>query len=315
MSAKKKRRRARTPASTIPRSASVNRSSGGVQGRRAERKRRPGALVKFLRTPKGTVLALLIGLMLVALLHPSDRGGWVNVAAAMGAAVLVDVATAIIRRYPRSVPDGGMVSGLIVGLVLSPITPWFLAALAGAVAAFSKHVIKTGRKPVFNPAALALLLTLWVFHSGQSWWGDFGDLPVWVLPLLLAAGFYMSRRVGKFTQVLTFLGTYGLILTLAGGLNWGSPGFTPGDALRPPLINAALFMAFFMLTDPPTSPAKERDQVWFGALSAAVAVVIYLAVGGLAYLLVGLLLANTVKWLAARSKSRPLFARSPVIMR
>ncbi|HEX6512823.1 MAG TPA: hypothetical protein VF157_11020, partial [Chloroflexota bacterium] len=47
------------------------------------------------------------------------------------------------------------------------------------------------------------------------------------------------------------------------------------------------------LTDPPTSPARPRDQVWF-AIIAAVVSVACLAVntGGAYYLLIGLLAAN-----------------------
>lgn len=35
------------------------------------------------------------------------------------------------------------------------------------------------------------------------------------------------------------------------------------DALRSPFINATLFLALFMLTDPPTTPAKVKGQTHF----------------------------------------------------
>ena len=59
-----------------------------------------------------------------------------------------------------------------------------------------------------------------------------------------------------------------------------------------PFVNAALFLAFFMLTDPPTSPGKRNDQVWFGGLVAIIAAIAQLVGVGQTYLLVGLLAGN-----------------------
>ncbi|MCL6452697.1 MAG: RnfABCDGE type electron transport complex subunit D [Alicyclobacillus sp.] len=265
----------------------------------------PGAIRRFLKTPKGTVLLVLAGLLVVGAMHGSDRPGVVNVIAAMTTAGALDLAIGIIRRNRRLLPDGGLVTGLIVGLVLSGTVHWPVAALTAAIAVGSKHVLKVGRKPIFNPAGFALLLTLWAFHTGQSWWGDLADLPPVMLPILVVAGYAVTARVNKFPQVLTFLGTYFLLLTLAASLHLGNSAYTPGDALRIPLVNAALFMAFFMLTDPPTSPGTYGDQVTFSVVAAVISVGVYLAVGGLAYLLIGLLAANTWQAVrAARAKRR-----------
>ncbi|WP_256217311.1 RnfABCDGE type electron transport complex subunit D [Paenibacillus sp. OV219] len=83
------------------------------------------------------------------------------------------------------------------------------------------------------------------------------------------------------------------------------------DALRSPFINAALFFGFFMLTDPPTSPAKTMDQILFGVIAAVTGAVIYGIYGGLLYLLIGLLAGNIVHVLkmrlsANRQKQKPL---------
>jgi hypothetical protein len=63
-----------------------------------------------------------------------------------------------------------------------------------------------------------------------------------------------------------------------------------------------------MLTDPPTSPGKESDQVRMGALAGLVAAAAQLAGAGQVYLLLGLLAVNVAltlqRWLADRR--RPL---------
>jgi Na+-translocating ferredoxin:NAD+ oxidoreductase RnfD subunit len=279
-------------------------------GRRGHTRKKPGPgpLRRFFRTPKGSVLLVLLGLTVAGSIHASDRPGIKNILIAMMMAAAIDVVVGLIRKNKRVLPDGGMVTGLIIGLVLSGSVHWPVTALAAGLAVVSKHVLKIGRKPIFNPAALALLVTLLFFHTGQSWWGDLADLPVLFLPLLIVGGYFITSRVNKFPQVLTYLGTYFLLLTLAASLHLGNASFTPGDALRVPLVNAALFMAFFMLTDPPTSPGKYGEQVTFSVLAAVVSVAIYLVVGGLAYLLIGLLVANgwraLISWRSNRAIPR-----------
>ena len=52
------------------------------------------------------------------------------------------------------------------------------------------------------------------------------------------------------------------------------------------------FLAFFMLTDPPTSPNRYGDQVWFGLMAAVSACLTQLLGAGQVYLLIGVLVAN-----------------------
>lgn len=284
-----------TPRSMAPQARASSqmhpRSQAGIE----THAKRPGSLTKFVRSPKGIVSLLLVGLMVVAALHPSDRTGIFNVIVAVATASAIDIAHSLMRGNRKVLPDGGMVTGLIIGLVLSGSVHWPVVALTAAIAVLSKHLLKVKRKPIFNPAAFALLFALLFFHTGQSWWGDLADVPAFLLPLLILAGYMVTSKVNKFPQVLTFLGTYFLLLTLAASLHLGNAAYTPGDAMRIPIVNAALFFGFFMLTDPPTTPGNYGNQVTFSVLVAVVSVGVYLLFGGLSYLLVGLLVANLWK--------------------
>jgi hypothetical protein len=97
--------------------------------------------------------------------------------------------------------------------------------------------------------------------------------------------------------VLVFTGTYYALLTLVSLTN---P--TPVvEMFREPFVHSALFLACFMLTDPPTSPGRTGDQIWYGVLVAQACVIAQLAGAGQAFLLLGLLLGNAT--LAAREWS------------
>ena len=70
------------------------------------------------------------------------------------------------------------------------------------------------------------------------------------------------------------------------------------EMFRSPFVQSALFLALFMLTDPPTSPNRMGDQVVFGVVAALVAFGAQLLGAGQMYLLLGVLAANI--WLAVR---------------
>ena len=74
----------------------------------------------------------------------------------------------------------------------------------------------------------------------------------------------MVDRLNKFPLVLTFLAAYFGFFSIASVVN----AHAVAEMFREPFLQAALFLAFFMLTDPPTSPNRYVDQVWFSLLAA-----------------------------------------------
>ena len=251
-------------------------------------------LRRFFQTPKGILLVLL------ALLAAAGawQEGWSAALPDLGVAVLVAVQLdgAILRwRKGRWVfPSGALLSALIVAMILSPESRWFVPAVTSALAVISKYVFRAGTANVFNPAALALVAAFYGFDSAQSWWGALPGHPAWLV-LLFATGIFMASRVEKVPVVLCFLGCWFLLGTAAAFL--GFPEQVAG-LYRSPDLQAALFFAFFMVTDPPTSPPHTRDQLVYAAIAALGSFVIFAAVGAVYYLLAGLLLANA--WEAAR---------------
>ncbi|MFD0698541.1 RnfABCDGE type electron transport complex subunit D [Paenibacillus sp. GCM10027628] len=243
---------------------------------------------KWTKTPKGYVTMAMVAFLILAAIWTTDFKGIYNGIIAVAVSVAVDVLCSRMARRKRVLPDGAVITGLIIALILSTATSWYIVAATSILAILSKHVLVYKKKPIFNPAAFGLLLSILFFRSGQSWWGAFGDLPAWTIGILLIGGYLVTNRVHKFPQVFSFLGTYFILLLMMGIFQVGDA----TDALRPPFINASLFFALFMLTDPPTSPAKDKDQVIFGILSAVVGAVVYGLFGGLMYLFIGLLVAN-----------------------
>jgi Na+-translocating ferredoxin:NAD+ oxidoreductase RnfD subunit len=157
------------------------------------------------------------------------------------------------------------------------------------VAVLSKYVFRAGGANIFNPAALGLVATYYVYGTAQSWWGAVPTLPLLAVGLLLLSGWFIADRVNKIPLALAFLGVYFACFTAAAFL--GRPGQV-AEVFRAPDLQAALYFAFFILSDPPTSPIRSRDQVVCGVVVAAVSVGMFETVGAAYYMLAGALAGN-----------------------
>jgi enediyne biosynthesis protein E5 len=173
--------------------------------------------------------------------------------------------------------------------VLSPSSPSRPSLFGG-----SRRALRTRRGHLFNPAALALLIAIPLYGTGQSWWGALPDLSGLGLLVLLGIGAILVERLNRWPLVLSFSGAYFGLFTLLALVN----PLRVAEMFRAPFVHSALFLAFFMLTDPPTSPGREREQLAIGVLVALASCVAQLVGAGQAYLLVGLLAGNLA--LAAR---------------
>jgi Na+-translocating ferredoxin:NAD+ oxidoreductase RnfD subunit len=245
---------------------------------------------RFLRTPKGLMLLILVGLLVLAV--PSTAGNTVPLltAGALTAAVL-DVLIVFALDGEWGFPSGALLTGLFIGALIDPfdrIEVVFVAAVAGI---FAKHLLRLGGSHVFNPAALALVVSSVAFDSGQSWWGALPGLGSAGLGVVCVSGFYIARRINKLPMVVAFLALYFALFSIDAVSNPASV----AEVFRSPDLQAALFFAFFMLDDPPTSPVHYRDQVWFGALVAIASYVVFTRFGVVYFLLAGLLVGNVAE--------------------
>lgn len=271
--------------------------------------RRPNKLVRFVKTPKGCVIIALVILALVSIVLKRDVKSLETVIAATLTGIIVDLVVGLFYTRKRFVSDGGIITGLIVGMVMGSFSPLYVTMATTAIALAAKHVLRIKRKPIFNPAAVGLLVANYVFASMQSWWGGMSLLSYWYLIPLVVIGLFVTWRVKKLPQVISFLAAYGLMSALF--LAFPSTHMDASYAFQNPMINSALFLAFFMITDPPTSPAQKVNQVWFGALTGVLSVGVYLIdPSELSYLLIGLLAANLLKvlqakWLPVGARKRP----------
>jgi Na+-translocating ferredoxin:NAD+ oxidoreductase RnfD subunit len=270
---------------------------------------RPGAnrtalhrLAQFARTPKGQLLLILLAC--AAMAAPFEGGGQAA-AALVGPVLVATICDAALTRQEKGrwqLPTGAPLTGLFIAMILAVTAPWYVAAIACVAAMLAKRFVRIGREHVFNPAALGLLAVgLW-FGAAQDWWGALANIPApWML-LLLACGLLLIERLNKLPTVLTFGMIYFGGWTLLSFIDASRT----AEMFRPPFLQSASFMALFMLTDPPTSPIRHSDQVYYGAAAAIASIASELLGAGQLFLLIGILIANL--WLGIDRVARRLAA-------
>jgi Na+-translocating ferredoxin:NAD+ oxidoreductase RnfD subunit len=252
---------------------------------------------RFFRTPKGLTVIALALIAAIAVLGDGTHAVWVTLASGIIPAMGMDGLILRARKRRWVFPDGALLTGAIVAMILSPHEPAYVTAITSAVAVASKYVIRSGTANIFNPAAFALVATFHIFDTAQSWWGALPERSMWWLVALIATGLFISERVNKLPAVVAFLGVYYALCTAAAFA--GNPAHV-AELYRTPDVHAALFFAFFMVSDPPTSPPKARDQVIFATIAAVVSVVAFEWIGAAYFLLAGVLAANA--WEAWRRR-------------
>ena len=250
----------------------------------------PGrALKRFVRSPKGYLLIVLGVLTAVASLGEGVARVEPNLVGAVLAAAAADLVVGRKLRGVWTFPSGAILTGLIVALVLSPEEPLHAAVGTAVLAIASKYLFRTRWSNIFNPAAFGLVLAVFLFGSGESWWGSLADRPAIFVVVLLGAGLLVARHVNKLPLALAFLASYFALFTASAFL--GDPSRV-AEIFRSPDANAALFFAFFMLDDPPTCPVQYVDQAMYGIIVAVVSYAAYLTIGGEYFLLAGVLAGN-----------------------
>lgn len=250
-------------------------------------------LRRELRTPKGMLLAVLCVLLVIA----GRVEGLARVGPGLGgsiaAGLLIDIPLLRWRRRRWTFPDGALLTALLVSAVVSPRDAWYVGAAATAIGLVAKHLLRTASANVFNPAALGLVSVYYLFDSAHSWWGALPAIvPGAAWPILLATTMLMAWRVNRLQLAAAFLAAY---FTIFGLSTFVVDVRDVAEIFVAPDLLATVFFAGFMVTDPPTSPARPWAQTMNGVMVAIASAAIFFGTGAAYYQLGGLLCGNLVE--------------------
>jgi len=243
----------------------------------------------FFKTPKGLVTIVLAILIALATRGQGVRAVMAGLVSSTVVAGLTDAVILRLRKKTWEFPSGAILTAMIVTMILRAQEPWYITTITAEIGVLSKYVLRTRSANVFNPAALGIIVSFYLFHTAQNWWGALTDVTPIAKLLLLGSGAFIVDRVNKMPLVISFLAAYFLLFTATAFVADPLP---VAEIFRTPDIEAVLYFAFFILTDPPTSPAKYRDQLICGMIVAVVSFALFELAGVVYYLLAGVLVGN-----------------------
>lgn len=143
-----------------------------------------------------------------------------------------------------------------------------LVVVAAAVAIFSKFIFRINNKHIFNPANLAIVACVLLFDAWISP-GQWGRESLLVF-VFFGLGFIVSTKAARVDVALIFLGSYFLLL-FARALYLNDELIIPVHQMQ---NGALLLFAFFMITDPRTSPNHALARVIYAAGLALLAYIL-----------------------------------------
>ena len=177
----------------------------------------------------------------------------------IGIALLTQYAGTRLANLPFFDPKSALISSLSLCLLLRT-HDLTVAALAAFIAIGSKFLFRWNGKHLFNPTNLALSVIL---ASGLGWispgqWGQ----ATWFAFLIACLGSLVVTRAARADVTLAFLTFYvGLLFTRA--LRLGDPYTIPMHQVESATL---LIFAFFMISDPKTTPDSRIGRIVYALL-------------------------------------------------
>jgi len=169
---------------------------------------------------------------------------------------------AFVLKIPTNL-ESAIITALILALILDPAqSPGDLQFLGwvAILAMSSKYLLAIRKKHLFNPAAIAVVITAFAMAGTASWWIGTASM----LPVVLIGGWLIARKLRQEEMVLLFCAA-ALVSTCLFSLVQGKPlSIELTQLLRQ---SPLFFFASIMLTEPLTAPPTKNLRRWYGALT------------------------------------------------
>ncbi len=177
-------------------------------------------------------------------------------------ALLVQWGCTKLWKLPAFDPKSALISSLSLCLLLRT-NHMELAVLAAAVTIAGKFVLRMDGRHIFNPTNLGIAVMMLVSDSVWVSPGQWGSAALFAL-FIACAGALVVRRAARSDITVAFLAFYFLLL-ISRALWLGDPMVIPLHQMQ---NGALLIFAFFMISDPKTTPNSRAGRILFAFIVA-----------------------------------------------
>ena len=218
---------------------------------------------KLTIDPRHYQISVLSSLILLGLFHFSFQLPLWHVLACVGSTLGTQAfADKVIgRKFDVRSP---LISALSLTLLLRTGSIG-LSLGAGVLAIASKYIIRWNGKHIFNPANFGLVIMSLIFGAAWISPGQWGAAPFFAI-LLVGLGGVVTGKAKRWDVSLGLLGFYAFLVY--GRALWlGDPLAIPTHQMQ---SGALLIFAFFMISDPKTTPDSRTGRLVYAALVALI---------------------------------------------
>jgi Na+-transporting NADH:ubiquinone oxidoreductase subunit NqrB len=236
------------------------------------------------RDPRHYQIAVLSSLIVAGLFLYSFRLPWWHVVGCVGSTLITQALADRFIAKREIDPRSPLISALSLTLLLrtGSVT---LSILAGVIAVLSKYLLRWKGKHIFNPANFGLVIVSLLFGAAWISPGQWGAAPVLAI-LLIGLGGIVTGKAKRWDVSLGLLGFYAALIF--GRALWlGDPLAIPIHQMQ---SGALLVFAFFMISDPKTTPDARAGRLVFAALVASVGFAIQFGLHNSAGIILALIL-------------------------
>ncbi len=177
------------------------------------------------------------------------------------AAVTTDFFITYLKTRKFIITESSIVSGLIIGYVISSGQPWWMIALASIFAISSKHFIRFKARHIFNPAGFGALITTFLLGASTEWKGAY----LWYI--IIPFGIYFVFKIRKQEIVTSYL--------IASFILFGVQAVIQNVQIFNILGYLNYFFIFIMLIEPMTTPMTYYGKIIFGSGAGVLIFILY----------------------------------------
>lgn len=220
----------------------------------------PTTFSRIWQDPRWHQITYLLSFLIFGILYLGWDVYWAKYLTIISTALLTQSIFSKLYNQPLSSLKSAAITGLGMSLLFHTYLPW-VAALAAFLAIASKFLIRVKGKHIFNPGNFGIITAIAL--TGMGWispgqWGNTALLTAFVL----ITGINVLLKAGRMDTAVWFLLVY---LGCQFGYNVVYKGWPTDFFLHQMTSGTLLIFAFFMITDPVTTPNAPIARILWAA--------------------------------------------------
>ena len=141
------------------------------------------------------IISLLVLIWIVAIFREKNWSSLYSPLFSIFSFAILDMGYTYLITKKRYYPFSSLVSGILIALIISPISSMPVLFLAVIFGFLSKQFLKVNGRNIFNPAAFGIVVSSLLFQTPISWWSVAPGGWIFLIILFSSLTIYKLKRL------------------------------------------------------------------------------------------------------------------------